>query len=157
AFLSALRKVPEGHDALDLVRPALERLPRRLNQGTPWEALLYVAEHHAEHGRLGLALLAAWEAARARVADAYDHGGRPLTWDDNRHVDAVLRKISELDQLRLDRNAVAHATLYGIRADGDRLRALRSRVSDVLARARTFLEGRGIDDAIRHHPWGSFA
>ncbi len=157
AFLSALRNVPNGHATLDLVRPALERLPRQINAGASWEALLFVAEHHAEHGRLGLALLAAWEAARARVADAYDQGGRPLTWDENRHIDALLKKVSELDQLRRDRNAVAHATLYGTRADGDRLRALRSRVSDVLARARTFLEGQGIDDAIRHHPWGSLA
>ena len=157
AFLSALRGVPEGGAPLDLVRPALERLPRRINAGAAWEALLYVAEHHAEHGRLGLALLAAWEAARARVADVYGEGGRPLTWEEGRHVDALIKKVQELDRLRLDRNAVAHATLYGSRQDNDRLRSLRGRVSDVLAETRTFLEGPGPDHAVRPHPWGSLS
>lgn len=157
AFLSALRAIPEGNVPLDLVRPALERLPRKANAGQPWQALLLVAEHHAEHGRLGLALLSAWEAARARVADVYGKGARTLAWKEGEHVDALLKKVSALSRLRLDRNAVAHATLYASHQDNERLKELRGRVGEVLAETRAYLEGPELAARAALHPWRSLA
>lgn len=157
AFFSALRAVPAGHVPLDLVREPLERLPRAANAGRPWEALLYVADHHAEHGRLGLALMAAWEAARARVTDAYGEGGRPLSRPEGEHVDTLLKKVSKLKRFRLDRNAVAHAKLYASKEDNERLKELRHRVPEVIADLRAVLDEDQIDRLVALHPWKSLS
>lgn len=57
---------------LRLIHPRLNRLPKRLQGQSQWEATLTIAREHWESYRAGPAVLTTWEAIIERLGDVYD-------------------------------------------------------------------------------------
>lgn len=86
-------------DPLQVVAPRMAEFPQHLRRNSAsWSAILAVADYHYQHSRLGLAVLASWEAVIARVAEIYQQV-EPVI-DNTRYQD--YRQLSKIAQQSLD-------------------------------------------------------
>jgi CRISPR-associated Csx2 family protein len=154
----------EGLPLLDLIRPRLERLPETLlsTSSAPSRALLELARRHWSHYQAALAVLTAWEAVVARMAQVYDRSDAneadvhsALGYAAGDRHDMLIKRIyrpagmtdfpDHVRTLRNFRNTIAHSDRSAQRVSP---RQVYAEFPDLLAYLETHLH----DDALERLP-----